>query len=117
MRRFAIAALGLFAVSACAHDPYGYGYGHGGGYGGYYGDQWSGNSGGDLSRPDPWLQNTREGQIILRRALGDGGYNPSAIRHLNIQFRRFADTNRDRRLTDREIRLALARCATHGWRW
>lgn len=89
MRRIAIAALGLLAVSACAHDPYRYGYGSGDGYGyGYQGGDWSGSYGEDLSRPDPWLEDTREGQIILRRALGDGGYNPSAIRHLNVQFRR-----------------------------
>jgi len=115
MRRFALPLVALLAVSACSHNDYG--YGPGGPYGGYAGDQWAGQGFDDLSRPDPWLEDTREGRIILDRALREGGNHPGAIRALNIRFRHFADTNRDQRLTDREIRLALARCAAHGWRW
>jgi hypothetical protein len=44
-------------------------------------------------------------------------YHAEAIRDLNIRFRHFADTDRDLRLTDYEIRLALVRCATAGWSW
>jgi hypothetical protein len=46
-----------------------------------------------------------------------GRFDPRAVRDVNVRFRFFADTNRDMRLTDREIRLALVRCATSGWSW
>ena len=116
MRRIAIATICLLAASACAHDPY-YGYGPGP-YDdlGYYGDEWAGQGMDDLFRPDPWLEDTREGNAILAANLR-GGYHPEAVRDLNIRFRRFADTNGDMRLTDEEIRLALVRCAVHGWTW
>ncbi|HEY0164489.1 MAG TPA: hypothetical protein VGB39_03855 [Sphingomicrobium sp.] len=115
MRRLAVPLLCLLslAATACAYDRYGrYGYDD---YG-YHGDQWSGRFGGDLSRLDPWLEDTEEGRVIVARSLG-GRFHPAAVRDLNIRFRFFADTNRDRRLTDREIRLALVRCATAGWSW
>lgn len=115
MRRIALSLICLAAVSACSSHRYGYdGYGPAG-YG-YDGGEWSGRGLDDLYRPDPWLQDTREGQAILDRHLGRGGH-PEEIRDLNIRFRRFADTNGDMRLTDREIRLALVRCAVHGWSW
>lgn len=118
MRR-ALSMLALLAVSGCAHDPHRYGDGYGpgsdGGYG-YQGDEWSGRELDDLFRPDPWLEDTREGRVILDRALG-GRAHPEAVRDLNIRFRRFADTDRDLALTDREIRLALVRCSVHGWSW
>lgn len=116
MRRFAAPLLCLLAVSACAHDPYRYG---GGGYGddyGYAGGEWSGHDMDELFQLDPWLEDTREGQVIVGRSLGEV-YYPEAIRDLNIRFRRFADTDGDLRLTDYEIRLALVRCATAGWSW
>lgn len=113
MRRLTLSMLCLLAVSACAHDRYGYGppppYG-------YEGDDYAGRDLGDLFRPDPWLEETREGQAILSRHLDRGGH-PEAIRALNIRFRHFADTDRDMRLTDQEIRLALVRCSVHGWSW
>jgi hypothetical protein len=118
VRRFAIPLLCLLAASACAHDPYRTGYGpgpHDDGYG-YAGDQWSGHDMDELFELDPWLEDTREGRVIVGRSLGER-YHPEAIRDLNIQFRRFADTDGDLRLTDYEIRLALVRCATHGWNW
>jgi hypothetical protein len=111
MRRLTVTLLCLLAATACAHDPYGYGPD---GYG-YQGDEWSGRDMDDLFRLDPWLEDTREGREIVGRSLGER-FHPEAVRDLNIRFRHFADTNRDLRLTDREIRLALVRCATHGWR-
>jgi hypothetical protein len=103
-------------MSACAHDPYGYGSpGYGGAYG-YHGDEWSGHDMDELSQLDPWLEDTREGRVIVDRSLGEV-YYPEAIRDLNIRFRRFADRDGDLRLTDYEIRLALVRCATAGWNW
>ena len=116
MRRAAITLLCLLAASACAHDPYRYGQG---GYGddyGYQGDEWSGHEMDDLFSMDPWLEDTREGRAIVDRSLGQA-FHPEAIRDLNIRFRQFADTDRDLRLTDYEIRLALVRCATAGWSW
>ena len=116
MRRAAVTLLCLLAASACAHDPYRYGHG---GYDddyGYQGDTWSGHDMDELFQLDPWLEDTREGNVIVSRTLGQA-YHPEAIRDLNIRFRHFADTNRDLRLTDYEIRLALVRCATAGWSW
>lgn len=116
MRRFAAPLLCLLAVTACAHDPYRYGPpGHDDGYG-YAGDQWSGHDMDELFRLDPWLEDTREGQVIVDRSLGEA-HHPEAVRDLNIRFRHFADTDRDLALTDDEIRLALVRCATAGWSW
>lgn len=113
MRRLAVPLLCLLAVGACAHDPYYDRYGGGYGYGG---DEWSGYGQEDLFRLDPWLDETREGRIIVERGLG-GDYHPEAVRDLNVRFRRFADVDGDGRLTDREIRFALVRCASHGWSW
>lgn len=114
MRRFAAPLLCLLAVSACAHDPYRYG-GYPDDYG-YQGDEWSGHDMDALSELDPWLEDTREGNVIVSRTLGQA-FHPEAIRDLNIRFRHFADTDRDLALTDYEIRLALVRCATAGWSW
>lgn len=114
MRRFALPLVALLAVSACSHNRYGYGPGDGYGYGG---GAYAGAAMDDLDVLDPWLAQTREGGIIVERALGDDNWEVQAVRDLNIRFRHFADTNRDQRLTDQEIRLALARCAGHGWRW
>jgi hypothetical protein len=118
MRRLILIPLCLAAVAACTHDPYR--YGPSGGYGpadyDYAGDDWGGRDWDDLSRLDPWFEDTREGQAILSRSI-DGGLHPDAVRDLNIRFRRFADTDGDLRLTDEEIRLALVRCASYGWSW
>ena len=121
MRPAAIGALFTAALSmaACAtyyDDDRGYGRG---GYGGYHYEgrdyQRIGNrcgffhgSGGD--RLDPWLACTHEGQEIIRRGF-DEGQNRRISRNTadraNVWFRRHADRNRDMRLTDREIRIAL----------
>lgn len=77
-----------------AHD------GYGGGYGG-------------MERLDPWLERTEQGREIARMGYGGedygrGGYgarnNPEGT---NMWFRRYADTDRDMRLTDQEIDRAL----------
>jgi hypothetical protein len=67
-----------------------------------------GDSGG--GRLDPWLACTQEGQGIVRRGFdGDDDRRLSArtAERANIWFRRHADTNRDMRLTDPEVRAAL----------
>ncbi|HEY0114941.1 MAG TPA: hypothetical protein VGB54_04400 [Allosphingosinicella sp.] len=114
MRRLTLPLLCLLAATACAHDPYRHGGYDPGGYN-YEGDEWSGRDMDDLFRLDPWLEDTREGHEIVARGLG-GNAHPEAVRDFNIRFRHFADADGDRRLTDREIRVALVRCATSGWR-
>lgn len=119
MRRYVLSVLCLLAATGCAHDPYRYGGpdpydGYGYGYGGA---DYAGAAMDDLDVLDPWLANTREGGIIVERALGDDGWEVGAVRALNIRFRRFADADRDQRLTDREIRRALTHCAGHDWGW
>ncbi len=116
MRRLAIPFLALLAVTACAHDPYRYGGGPGAGPYGYYGDEWDDAQFSDPRRLDPWLEETREGRLIVERALGPDP-DPAIFSQINLQFRQFADTDRDLRVTDWELRLALVRCATHGWSW
>jgi hypothetical protein len=59
---------------------------------------------------DPWLACTPEGQGIVRRGFdsdGDARISARTAERANIWFRRHADTNRDLRLTDPEIRTAL----------
>lgn len=130
MRRRGIAALLTLAlgVSACAYyDDYGAGWGPAGGY--RYGDyvydgRAFGREGWDagtmrLSGPgadilDPWLALTNEGRDVL--ALGfdmsaTGGIGEDTAHRANIWFRRYADSNRDMRLTDEEIRIALVQAS------
>lgn len=135
MRQPAIMALLALAlgVSACAYyDDYGARYGPPGGS--RYGDFMYDGSAYDrgaweegsmrLGGPgahilDPWLALTSEGRDIL--ALGfNAGANGSISEEMadraNVWFRRFADNDRDMRLTDEEIRLALAHAARNGGR-
>lgn len=61
---------------------------------------------------DPWLACTREGRALLRGRFdsdGDARLTRETADRANIWFRRLADSNRDMRLTDSEIRRALAR--------
>lgn len=127
MRRPAIVALLALAlgVSACAYyDDYGSGYGPPGlspygdyAYAGAAYDRgaWNGGSmrleGPGAEILDPWLARTPEGQDIV--ALGfNAGANRAISREMadraNVWFRRYADQDRDMRLTDEEIRIALA---------
>jgi hypothetical protein len=113
------------AVSACAtyyDDDYGYGRG---GYGGYdYVGRGYDRLGNDCGvfrgrgghRLDPWLACTREGQDIVRYRFDedhDRSIGRETADRANIWFRRHADTNRDMRLTDNEIRAALVNAARH----
>ena len=127
MRPTALALLALLAASACTTYPGRYGYNdryydyaydrqphHGGRYA-YDGDEWGSDWRDDLDRLDPWLEETEEGREIVRRQLGRRGSGVTP-RDLNISFRVAADANRDMRLTDGEIRLALVRWANYGGR-
>ena len=118
MRPTAFAALAFLALAACTtYDRYGYdGPHHRGGWD-YDDREWSGRWGGDgLDRLDPWLEDTEEGREIVHRQLGPRPWGAVSVRDLNISFRRSADANRDMRLTDGEIRLALSRWADYGGR-
>jgi hypothetical protein len=120
MRRGIIACLFVAAVgvNACAvYDDYavahagaGYGpYGYQGrAYGHYNGPAFFTGSG--AAALDPWLAETPEGrQFVSTRfdARRDGRISAETAHHANIWFRRYADVNRDMKLTDQEIRLAL----------
>lgn len=121
------AALG-FAGCATYHDD-DRGYGRADRYGGYayegrdyqrIGNDCGafGGSGGD--RLDPWLACTQEGRQIVRTRFerGDGGsISARTADDANIWFRRHADTNRDMRLTDPEIRAALVNVSRHRRRY
>ncbi len=105
----------LAALGACAT-----GYGHGD-YA-YGGREWAGDRrpfAGDLHGPgvallDPWLKETREGRAVVtlgfREAAG-GFVSEPVARRANDWFRRYADQDCDMRITDPEIRVALAAAA------
>jgi hypothetical protein len=129
-----LAILTLFAsalgMAACAtyYDDGGRG-GYGRSYGGYAYDGrdfdrpgndcgFFGSSGGD--RLDPWLACTPEGQGIVRSGFdGDDDRRLSArtAERANIWFRRHADSNRDMRLTDGEVRAALVNAERYSGRY
>lgn len=123
MRKAAIGILFAAALGtgACAtyYDDYGRGRG---GYD-YVGRDYDrpGNDcgffrGSGGARLDPWLACTREGQGIVRRGFdrdGDRRIGAATAERANIWFRRHADTDRDLRLTDPEVRAALV----NGERW
>ncbi|HEY7808785.1 MAG TPA: hypothetical protein VIA98_00215 [Allosphingosinicella sp.] len=118
MRKSAV--LTLFAaalgMAACA-TYYDEGYGRSGGGFHYVGRDFDrpGNDCGFFAGSggralDPWLACTGEGQAIIRRTFDsdrDRRISTRTATRANIWFRRHADTNRDMRLTDREIRAAL----------
>ena len=124
MRRHTIAALLTLAlgVSACAYyDDYGYGprYGDYRYEGpGWTGERWAeriGGPGGPIL--DPWLATTPEGREIVTLGFDDndnGRISEETAHRANIWFRRYADGNRDMRLTDAEIRIALVQAARSG---
>ena len=110
-------------TTGCAHDGY-YDRGYGSGY--YANDYRGGNGyhgrhryadrlpnpfrGRGADKLDPWLSETREGQqfVLDHYALGpDGEISDAEADSANVFFRRWADTDRDYRLTDAEIRTAL----------
>jgi hypothetical protein len=133
MRRPAIMALLAVAigVSACAYyDDYGAGYGPPGaslrgdymyagtGFARGAWDEGSMRLGGPGAEIlDPWLALTSEGRDILVRGFNagpDGAISEDMADRANVWFRRYADSDRDMRLTDEEIRLALAHASRSG---
>lgn len=106
-----LAAVAMGLLSACTYDS---AYGRGDGYpyyaGGSYGRRGIGGTGAkDL---DPWLSGTRAGTVLVL-ARFDRNYNgeigSGRAGEANRWFRRYADTNRDLRLTDEEIGIGLDR--------
>jgi hypothetical protein len=86
-----------------SHDYVGRDYDRPGNDCGFFG----GSGGGKL---DPWLACTEEGQGIVRDGFDsdrDRRLSSRTAERANIWFRRHADTNRDMRLTDPEVRAAL----------
>lgn len=135
MRQPAIVALLTLAlgVSACAYyDDYAAGYGPPAGsrfgdytYAGSAYDRSAWNEGvmrldgSGAQALDPWLALTSEGRDILAAGFNagpDGYISEETAERANNWFRRYADQNRDMRLTDEEIRTALAHTATAGGR-
>lgn len=114
MKRGAITALFAIAtgVTACAYyDDYALGgpgwSGHSYGEYVYEGPRFAGTTR-DLL--DPWLGLTAEGRRVVGLGFdprGDGRISEQNARRANAWFRRFADHDRDLRLTDVEIRAAL----------
>ncbi len=114
-RAFLIAAAAL-SLAACATD-----YSDRGAYA-YAGQEWSGEREpfeGELEGPgveilDDWLKETREGRTIVTmgfRDAAEGVVSEEVAHRANIWFRRYADQDRDMRITDPEIRTALVAAA------
>lgn len=110
------AGLAALALSACATG----GYHHG--RHAYSGGEWSGPRqafAGELHGPgvdllDPWLKETREGRAVVTLGFRDaarGFVSEAVARRANSWFRRYADQDCDMRITDPEIRVALATAA------
>lgn len=121
MRRTILLMLaGAATLSACAWDDFDYGRPGYGGYA-YAGDAWRDRRpyAGSLRGPgvetlDPWLRDTDEGRAIVTlgfRDAGAGFVSEDTAHRANIWFRRYADENRDMRVTDPEIRTALVAAA------
>ena len=114
MRAFILlaAAFGGLGASGCAtYDDYG-----------YDGGDWAGPReayAGDLDGPgvsllDPWLLETAEGRTIVTvgfREAANGYVSEDVAHRAKIWFRRYADYDRDMRITDLEIRNALVSAA------
>ncbi len=112
-------ALGL---AACAHDDFhdAPGYAPYGSYA-YAGRAWAERRPyeGDLTGPgvamlDPWLRETAEGRAIVTlgfHAAAEGFVSEAIADRANIWFRYYADSDRDMRITDPEIRTALVSAA------
>jgi len=116
MKRALVAAIGGLSVGACAAD-----YSDRGTFA-YAGQEWSGERQpheGELEGPgveilDDWLKETREGRMIVTlgfRDAAEGVVSEDIAHRANIWFRRYADQDRDMRITDPEIRTALVAAA------
>ena len=67
-----------------------------------------------VARLDPWLLETPEGRAIVTLGFRDaasGFVSEEVADRANICFRRYADYDRDMRVTDPEIRTALVAAA------
>lgn len=108
------------ALGACAWDDFAYeapGYGR---YA-YAGDAWRERRpyegelrGPGLATLDPWLLETPEGRAVVTlgfREAAEGFVSEDTAHRANIWFRRYADHDRDMRITDPEIRTALVAAA------
>lgn len=63
---------------------------------------------------DRWLAETAEGRTIVTlgfRDAAEGQVSEDVAHRANVWFRRYADSNRDMRITDDEIRVALVAAA------
>ncbi|HEY9554904.1 hypothetical protein [Allosphingosinicella sp.] len=135
MRRMRVIALLLTAAGLSACTSYYGDYAYGPGY--YHGDRvgwddfdqygdyrydgdyyeparWQDREayliGAGVEQLDPWLALTPEGRDIVTLGFDtddDGWIAEGTAERANIWFRRYADTDDDRRLTDPEIRVAL----------
>jgi hypothetical protein len=129
MRKHALIAMlaagVMLTIGACAYDDYYYRNGQGG-YA-YDGQEWRGERQpyqGELRGPgveilDPWLLETREGRAIVTLGWNDAGegvISEEVAHRANIWFRRYADYDRDMRVTDPEIRNALVSASRRSGR-
>jgi hypothetical protein len=121
----ATATLAVLGAAGCTYDG-GYSRAGPGGYA-YGGGEWDGPRRayeGDLEGPglgvlDPWLKETPEGRAIVTlgfREAARGHVTEDVAHRANIWFRRYADQNRDMRITDPEIRTALVAAAARYMR-
>ena len=111
MRRAAIGSVlgAALALGACTYDS---AYRGGEGYpyyaGGSYGQRGIGGTG--ASDLDPWLANTRAGNVLILARFDrnfNGEIGKGRAGEANRWFRRYADSNHDQRLTDAEIDAGL----------
>ena len=114
IRSFILGGAALMA-SGCAYNDYAYG-----------GSEWAGERrpyegelrGDGVEILDRWLADTREGRTIVTigfRDAAEGEVSEDVAHRANIWFRRYADSNRDMRITDEEIRVALVTAGSrHG---
>ena len=116
MRRAILLLILAAGTGACAYDSYR------AGPPGYDGVEWRGGrmpyqgplSGPGLDVLDPWLRETDEGRAIVTMGFMDaaeGIVSEDVAHRANIWFRRYADHDRDMRITDPEIRTALVYAA------
>lgn len=107
---------GALSAGACAYDTYA------ARPPGYDGAEWGETrmpyegplTGPGLETLDPWLRETEEGRAIVTMGFMDAaeGFVSEEVAHrVNIWFRRYADHDRDMRITDPEIRTALVYAA------
>jgi hypothetical protein len=102
-----VVATAFVLAAACTYDDF-YGGGRAAYAGGYYGSQGVGGTGAnDL---DPWLRDTPEGQRLVLVRFDhnrNGEIGSDRAGEANRWFRRFADKDRDLKLTDAEIARGL----------